>query len=212
MNITIIGSGNMAKGIATRLLDGGHSVALHARDEAKGLAVADELKAYAKDGAEIAAKAVGSPADDVVVLATPYAEIQAIAEQYDGFSGKTVIDITNPVDFATFQLIPAAGRAGAEDVAAWLPEAKVVKAFNTVFAGTLASGKVDGKPLDVFVAGDDDDAKKTVASLIVDGGLRSIDVGPLANARHLEGFALIHMAVQEQIDGNWMSALKLLTV
>jgi predicted dinucleotide-binding enzyme len=202
MQVTIIGNGNMAKGIATRLVDGGHTVQLHVRDEAKGQAVADEL------GKNVSVQAVGSPADDIVIITTPYGEVENVANQYDGFKGKVLVDITNPVDFNTFQLIPERSTSGAEEIAKLVPEAKVVKAFNTIFAGTLASGEVDGKQLDVLLAGDDEDAKKAVADVINTSGLRSIDVGPLANARHLEGLGLIHMAVQDQIGTNWGSTIK----
>jgi NADPH-dependent F420 reductase len=212
MNITIIGTGNMAKGIALRAVSGGHSVNLHAKDLSKGSALATAIQAAAPSDVTVEVKAVGGPADEVVVLAVPYTEIEAIAGQYgNNLDGKVVVDITNPVDFNTFQLIPAAGTSGAEAVAKLLPKSKVVKAFNTTFAGTLAAGQVDGQPLDVFVAGDDQAAKATVSQVVKDGGLRPVDVGPLSNARHLEGLGLIHMAVQEQISGGWMSTIKILS-
>lgn len=201
MLISIIGTGNMAKGIATRALAGGHTVELHTRDAEKGSALASELGDNAK------AVEVGSALGDIVILATPYEAVSEIASHYDGFAGKTVVDITNPVDFNTFQLIPTAGTAGAEEIAKGLPDAHVVKAFNTIFAGTLASGQAGGRPLDVFIAGDDADAKAPVAQLVRDGGMRPVDTGALSNARHLEGIALIHMAAQEQLDGGWMSAI-----
>jgi predicted dinucleotide-binding enzyme len=154
--------------------------------------------------------AIGSETADLVFLAVPYDQIADVATTYKGFEGKTVVDITNPVDFNTFQLIPSAGTAGAEEVAKLLPKAIVVKAFNTTFAGTLLTGEVAGKPLDVFIAGDEQAAKDAVAELVKAGGMRPIDVGPLSNARHLEGFQLLHMAAQQQLDTNWMSALTIL--
>lgn len=209
MQVTIIGTGNMAKGISTRLVSGGHTVNIHARDEAKGNELAEQLKKV--DGsANVNVLTVGSKADDIVILATPYLETENVAKQYDGFDGKTVVDITNPVDFNTFQLIPERGQSGAEEIAKLIPNAKVVKAFNTTLAATLEAGQVDGKELDVFVAGDDQDAKTAVCDVIKSSGMRPIDVGPLANSRHLEGFGLIQMAVQDQIGTNWMSALKFL--
>ncbi len=203
MNVTIIGNGNMARGIATRVLAGGNAVSLHVRDIEKGEALAADLNG------DVTVKEIGSPADDIVVITTHYGEVLNVAEQYEGFAGKTLVDITNPVDFQTFQLIPEAGRAGAQDIADALPNATVVKAFNTIFAGTLVAGTVDGKSLDVFVAGDDTDAKKAVSALINDSDMRAVDAGPLANARHLEGIALIHMAAQEQLGTNWASAIKI---
>lgn len=206
MNVSIIGSGNMAKGIGTRLVSGGHAVTIHAKNEAKGNELATQLKSLASDVA-VTAAAIGSDTDDIVILATPYGETEAIAAQYGGFEGKIVVDITNPVDFNTFQLIPEPGQSGAQEIAKLIPGATVVKAFNTTFAGVLEAGKIDGRELDVFIAGDDQDAKTKVAELIKTSGMRPIDVGPLANARHLEGFGLIHMAVQDQIGTNGVSAL-----
>lgn len=207
MNVTIIGSGNMAKGIGTRLVHGGHSVSVHAKDQTKGSELASHLKTLS-ESADVSSSGVGSDTGEIVILATPYTETEAIAKQYGGFDGKIVIDITNPVDFNTFQLIPEAGRSGAEEIAKLIPGAKVVKAFNTTLAGALEAGAVDGKQLDVFIAGDDQNAKDNVSELIKSSDMRPIDVGPLSNSRHLEGFGLIQMSVQDQIGTNWMSALK----
>ncbi len=209
MQVTIIGNGNMSKGIATRLAAGGHKVTIHAKDEAKGAELVNYLKA-ANSAADVQSVAIGQPADEVVILATPYTETSNIASQYDGFDGKTVIDITNPVDFDTFQLIPEAGQSGAQEVAKLIPGAKVVKAFNINLAGALEAGEVDGKSLDVFIAGDDQDAKSIVIELIKSSDMRPIDVGPLSNSRHLEGFGLIQMSIQDQIGTGWMSSLKFL--
>jgi predicted dinucleotide-binding enzyme len=206
MNITIIGTGNMAKGISTRLVSGDHAVTIYAKDETKGNELVEQLKS-AQSSANVHVGS-GTITDEIVILATPYTEIESIAKDHSGLEGKIVVDITNPVDFTTFQLIPEPGQSGAQHVADILPKAIVVKAFNTTLAGTLVAGKVDGKELDVFVAGDDQDAKNKVSELIKTSDMRPIDVGPLANSRHLEGFGLIQMAVQDQIGTNWMSALK----
>jgi predicted dinucleotide-binding enzyme len=201
MLISIIGTGNMAKAIATRALAGGHAVELHTRHIEEGSTIANEL------GQNAAAVEIGSALGDIVVLATPYDAVSDIAGHYDQFVDKTVVDITNPIDFNTFQLIPAAGTSGAEEVAKLIPDAHVVKAFNTTLAGPLTAGTAGDLPLDVFIAGDDADAKASIAQLVRDGGLRPIDVGALANARHLEGFQLLHMAAQEQLGTGWMSAI-----
>lgn len=209
MNVSIIGSGNMAKGIGTRLVSGGHKVTIHSRDESKSTKLVEQLKEI-DPSADVASVPVGAETDEIVIVATPYTEIENVGKEYDGLAGKIVIDITNPVDFNTFQLIPEAGRSGAQEVAELLPKATVVKAFNTTLAGPLEAGEVESKELDVFIAGDDQDAKAKVSELIKTSGLRPIDAGPLANARHLEGFGLIQMAVQDQIGTNWMSSLKFL--
>lgn len=209
MSITIIGTGNMAKGIGARLLHGGHDVTFHAQDATKGAQLAQALQPEAASAHAKAAE-LGSATGEIVVLAVPYDAVADIAAQYDGFAGKVVVDITNPVDFSTFQLIPQPGTSGAEAIAAQLPNATVVKAFNTVFAGTLSAGAVEGTQLDVFVAGDDAAAKQQVSKLIDSSDMRAIDAGPLAHARHLEGLALIHMSGQDQLKTNWMSTIKIL--
>jgi hypothetical protein len=84
----------------------------------------------------------------------------------------------------------------------------VVKAFNTTFAGTLAEGQAHGQQLDVFIAGDDQDAKQQVAQLVADGGLRPIDVGPLGRAQQPEQLGLLHISLQQPLDLGFGSAIK----
>ncbi|MFC5955445.1 NADPH-dependent F420 reductase [Streptomyces pratens] len=212
MIVTIAGAGNMARGIGTRTLAGGHSLRLYDRTRAK----ADELAAslgQAASGADVAAVDEGAVADsDVVVLALPYPAGRDVAAAWAGaLAGKVVVDISNPVDFSTFDsLVVEPGTSAAEQIAAAAPEARVVKAFNTTFAGPLATGRVAGRPLDVFVAGDDDAAKETVSTLVTSAGLRALDVGPLRRARELESFQFLHMASQERLGLNWSSSIAIL--
>jgi len=86
-----------------------------------------------------------------------------------------------------------------------------VKAFNTTYAGTLLARQVAGQPLDVFIAGDDADAKDKVAQFVMDGGLRPVDTGPLNRARQIEGMQLLHIAVQNALGTNWGSTIKILS-
>lgn len=214
MKITIIGSGNMARGIGTRLLAGGHSVALHAKEMEKARALATELGRGARRAANVEVKPVGEKLDgDVVILAIPYTSETSVIKQYrDQLAGKILVDISNPVDFQTFELLPPPGSSAAQEAAKLVPkDTKVVKAFNTTLAGTLVEGKVAGQPLDVFIAGDDREAKATIAQLVIDGGMRPLDVGPLSRAHHLEALQVIQFAAQDQIKANWMSAVKLIS-
>ncbi|MFD4785914.1 NADPH-dependent F420 reductase [Streptomyces sp. NPDC058459] len=213
MRIVIIGAGSMAEGIATRALTGSHSVGLLDRNPGKAAGVADELRRRVP-GAEVAA---GERADvagaDVVVLALPYPAGKDVAAEYGQLlDGRVVVDISNPVDFATFDsLTVPAGTSAAEEIAHVASAgARVVKAFNTNFAATLVAGEVAGTPLDVFIAGDDPAAKRTVADLVTSGGMRPLDAGPLRRARELEGFQLLQMAMQETLGTNWASAVTIL--
>ncbi len=104
-----------------------------------------------------------------------------IAKRADQLAGKVVVDITNPLNFETFDslTVPADGSAAAE-IAAALPQSRVLKAFNTTFAATLASGTVGPVPTTVLIAGDDADAKALLAGVIAAGGLRALDAGALS--------------------------------
>jgi NADPH-dependent F420 reductase len=140
---------------------------------------------------------------EIVVLAVPYPAVQEIlAQRAEQLAGKIIVDITNPLNFETFDslTVPADSSATAEIQAA-LPNSSVVKAFNTTFAATLASGEIAGQPTTVLIAGDDADAKTRLAEVITAAGLRAIDAGSLRRARELEatGFLQIALAAGEKI-------------
>jgi predicted dinucleotide-binding enzyme len=207
-DITIIGTGNMAAGIAARAASAGRSIQILSRDAVAASALASATNASAgTTGKEIE----GS----IVILATYFDVSKEIASRYgDALNGKTVVDISNPVNTDTFDsLTVPAGSSAAEEIQAIIPGANVVKGFNTVFASTLAAGEVAGQTLDVLLAGDSDEAKAAVASFVNDSGLRAIDVGPLRRARELEAFQLLVVGLQlstSHPEYNWDSALKLL--
>ena len=207
MEITIIGTGNMARGIATRAVAGGHTVTLLGTDADKAQALAGELSGDVRTGT------VGDPvAGDVVVLAVWYQALDDVLGRYgDQLTGKTVVDITNPVDPQTYAPLTVEAGSAAQEIAQKAPGAKVVKAFNTTFAGSLAGGEVAGQPLVVFVAADDEEAKEQVRRLAESAGLRVLDAGPLAHARQLEGAGYVHMAIQPALGGTYASALKIVS-
>jgi predicted dinucleotide-binding enzyme len=206
MDITIIGTGNMSRGIASRALAGGHSVTLLGHEAGKADALASELSG------DVRAGSVGDAlAGDIIVLAIPYGAIDDVLGQYgDQLSGKTVVDITNPVDFSSFTPLRVEAGSAAAEIAQKAPGANVVKAFNTTFAGTLAAGDVAGQPLDVFLASDDEAAKANVRELVESGGLRAVDAGALARAHELEALGYLHMAVQDGLGTGFASAVKVL--
>ena len=121
-----------------------------------------------------------------------------------------VVDITNPVNETFDGLVTPPDGSAAQELAALASGARLVKAFNTTFATTLRAGDVAGQPLDVFMAGDDDHAKRAVAQLAEDGGLRPVDVGPLGRARELEAAGFLHMTVQGTLGTGFSTALKVL--
>lgn len=178
--VSIIGKGNMGPVIAGIAEKGGHTVELFdSKDTDKPVS------------------------GDIVVLAVPYPALeQVLSQRGDQLAGKVVVDITNPLNFETFDsLTVAADSSAAAELAEKLPDSKVVKAFNTNFAATLASGTVGGSPTTVLIAGDDADAKSQLAEIVTAGGLQAIDAGSLRRARELEslGFLQLTLAVGEKL-------------
>ncbi len=178
--VSIIGTGNMGQAIAGLVSKGGNNVQLLGSSDADTPVTGD-----------------------VVVLAVPYPAVAGVlAARGESLAGKVVVDITNPLDFATFDslVVPADGSAAAE-IAAALPQSRVLKAFNTTFAGTLVSGAVGPVPTTVLIAGDDADAKALLAGIVTAGGLRAVDAGSLRRARELEalGFLQLTLAAGEKI-------------
>ena len=207
MRVTIVGAGNMGRGIATRALAGGHEVEIIDRDPAEARKLAEEVSGSAR-----ALEPDAPFGGEVVVFAVYYPGIKDAVQQYrDRLAGKAVVDITNPVDTETWdRLATEPGSSSAEEVAQLVPQGtSVVKAFNTTFAGTVVAGEVGGQQLDVLIAGDDEEAKQKVAQLVSDGGLRPVDVGPLARAQQLEHLGFLHIALQQPHNLGFASTIKL---
>ncbi len=212
MNVTIIGAGNMGRGIGTRAAAGGHSVTFVDANPEVAAKTAAEVKAAAKKGATVSAASLDAELGDVVVLAVWYGTNLELAKQLGAkLAGKVVVDIANPLNATYDGLVTVADSSSAEDLAkAVAAGAKVVKAFNTTFAGTLIAGEVAGQKLDVFIAGDDADAKARVSQLVTDGGMRAIDAGPLHRARQIESMQLLQITLQGTLGTNWGSTIKIL--
>jgi predicted dinucleotide-binding enzyme len=179
-DVTIFGSGNMGTAIDGVLTSGG--------------AVVEHIGSADSD-----AKIAG----DIVILAVPYPAFGDIIAKYsEQLAGKVVVDITNPLNFETFDAltVPAESSAAAE-LAEALPESKVLKAFNTTFAATVGAKTVGPNTTTVLIAGDDTDAKAALAALISAGGVDALDAGALSRARELEaiGFLQLTLAVGEKI-------------
>lgn len=214
MNVTIIGAGNMGRGIGTRLVAGGHSVTFVDRKPETAEKTAAEVRSAAQNGAQVSTASLGQAEfGDVVVLAVWYGTNIEIAKRLGAkLAGKVVVDIANPLTSSFDGLATAPDSSSAEDVAKAIASgARVVKAFNTTYANTLIAGQVAGQPLDVFIAGDDEDAKKMVAELVRDGGMRPINTGPLSRARQIEAMQFLHIVTQSTLGTNWASTIKILS-
>jgi predicted dinucleotide-binding enzyme len=190
--ISIIGSGSMAAAIASLSAKAGHTVEVIARDGAKARALADELGASATT-----ARFGAAPAGDMVILAVPYSAVLDVVKQYgEALAGKLLVDITNPIksDFTGF-LTPEDSFGAQEIAKVASANADIVKAFNTQNARVLAAGPVEGHPLDVFIAGDDAQAKARVSAFIESLGLRPMDTGKLFMARTLEHACMLWLGL-----------------
>ena len=184
MKVSVIGAGNMGSGFVKQLASAGHTVLVTARDSEKAAAVAQANGATAVD-AKTAATA------DLIVVATAYGDAVSALQSLGDITGKTVIDITNPLTADYMGLTIGHSTSAAEEIAKAVPGIKIVKAFNTVFAQVLAGGSKlpSGEQVQVFVASDDAGAKETVTSVAADLGFKVVDAGSLKNARYLETVA-----------------------
>jgi 8-hydroxy-5-deazaflavin:NADPH oxidoreductase len=173
-HVSIIGTGNMGRAIAAVVRTGGSTV------ELLGSADTDQ-----------------PVTGDVVVLAVYYGSLaDVVTQRGDQLAGRIVVDITSPVDTATFDslVVPPDGSAAAE-IAAKLPQSRVIKALNTTFAATLAAGALGEQPTTVLMAGDDEEAKSAVADIVTAAGLRAVDAGSLRRARELEALGLLQITL-----------------
>jgi len=169
MKIGIIGDGNAGSALARGLKHAGH-----------------EVRAVGNDGAAVRDTAASS---ELVVVAVPFGAIDDVVKTAaDALAGKTVVDATNPLD-PSMNLAVGFTTSGAEELQKKLPKSRVVKAFNTVFAQNMESGKVGDQRLSAFVASDDEQARKQVVELARGIGFDPVDSGPLKNARLLEPLA-----------------------
>jgi len=178
-SFTIFGTGTMGGAIGSVLTDGGSTVTHVTHGEPSAIT------------------------GDVVILAVPYPAVDDIIATYgDQLAGKVVVDITNPLNFQTFDsLVVPVGSSAAAEIAAKLPESTVLKAFNTTFAATLASKQVGAETTTVLIAGDDGAAKSVLATALEAGGVSAIDAGSLSRAHELEaiGFLQLTLAVGQKL-------------
>ncbi len=173
MNIAIIGKGNVGSALEAGLIRNGHEVRAVGRDPAA-----------IREAGEFA---------DFVILAVPFSEIDnAVRELGSSLSGKIVVDATNALT-PEYELAVGFSTSGAEELQKKLPDSKVVKAFNTAFASTMATGRIGDEQLAGLVAADDADAKSAVLDLVQRLGFDPIDAGPLASARLLEPLAVLNI-------------------
>jgi 8-hydroxy-5-deazaflavin:NADPH oxidoreductase len=187
-SISIIGTGNMARAIGALAVAGGNTVEVIGRDRSKAADLATTL-----GGSTTTGEFGAAPAGDIVIVALRYADVVPVITQYgNALADKVIVDISNPFNADADGLALPADTSIAQEVAKAAPAgARVVKAFNTVFGHVLEKGRT----LDVFMAGDDAQAKARVSEFIASLGLRPLDVGGLTMAHWLEGTGLVLMGL-----------------
>lgn len=194
MKLAVIGSGNIGKAIGSWAAKVGYEVTFSAKNEdgAKAAAQASEHSAKAANVRGAVETA------DLVLLAVPYGAVkEVVTEIRHLLRGKTVIDATNALSADFSSLTLGFTTSAAEEIAKLVPDAHVVKAFNTVFAQVYASQnpKIQGKAISVFVAGDNTEAKEKVQELITKMGFDVVNAGPLKSARNIEPLAMLTISL-----------------
>ena len=193
MRIGIIGTGNMGSGLGKQWAAKGHYVLFGSRDPQKARTLANSVGANTSSGTYAEAAQFG----EAVLLAVPWRGVEDAIASAGSFAEKILIDCTNPMTPDYMSLLVGHTSSGAEEIAGWAAGAKVVKAFNHIYAQIIHSSPHFGAHnATVFYCGDDPAAKTIVANLIGDIGFEAVDAGPLQNARYLEPLAehMVHLA------------------
>lgn len=205
MNIAIIGAGNVGSALAMSFTRAGHSVVISSRKPGDALRVASQTGARAA-----ASNAEAANDADIVVLAIPFSSAEAVASDIRRqVRGKPVVDVSNRMTFGEDGPAIDDGPSNAERLASFLPDAHIVKAFNTLFSSNQTDPTVDGVRLDGFIATDDAAARGVVAELLDSIGLKPIDAGPLSRAQQLEQLAFLNIALNATNGWSWQSGWKL---
>lgn len=184
MKIGIIGSGNMGGALAKLWADKGHNILITSTSPEQTESVAKSIGKNVVTGSTADAVSYG----DVVVFAFPYESLKDVIGKGGSFKDKTVIDLINPLTPDIKGLLIGFTTSAAEEIEKLIPDARIVKAFNTISAPVIKSGniKFNGITPDVYFCGNDEGSKAVVKGLIRDIGFEAVDSGPLTNARYLE--------------------------
>jgi 8-hydroxy-5-deazaflavin:NADPH oxidoreductase len=199
MKIGILGAGNIGGNLGRRFAHAGHEVRFGVRDPDGLASLLEACGSNASAGDVPSAVAFG----EAVVIALPWGAVMDVLAAAGDTSGKILIDANNALEWEDGP-VAALSSSAAETIAARCPNARVVKAFNTLGAEHILNPVVGGVPADVFLCADDAAARDTVADLARAIGFRPLDVGPLRNARVTEAIAIawIHLAMKSGLGRN----------
>ena len=212
--IAVIGaSGNMGSAISKSLSKGNYRLLLFSNEKGKTEALINEIK---NSHAAADLEALECPTDasweaDVIILAVPFQAEKELAEKIREVANqKIVISIANPLNEAYEGLVTSPGTSAAEELQKLLPNAKVVKAFNTTFAADFITPVIDGKQVDSFIAGNDEEALQTISELVTTAGFNPIVAGDLSVSRTLEAMQLLLIRLGMKYNYNWLAGWKIL--
>ncbi|WP_439516558.1 NADPH-dependent F420 reductase [Sediminibacterium sp.] len=212
--IAIIGAtGNMGSAISKSLSKGNYRLLLKANEEDKLDVLVKEIESIqtkAEVGVAVCPAEAGWEAD-IIILALPFGAEKEVAKKIKEVANqKIVISISNPLNETFDGLVTASDTSAAEELQKLLPNSKVIKAFNTTFAADFSSPVIDGKQVDAFIAGNDEEALQTVSELVTTAGFNPIVAGDLSISRTLESMQLLLIQLGIKYNYNWLAGWKIL--
>ena len=212
--IAVIGAtGNMGSAISKSLSKGNYRLLLCANEQDKVQALAQQIKSEnaSADVEGIDCKVQASWEADIIIAAVPYEAEKEVAEKIkDVANRKIVISIANPLNETYNGLVTAPDTSAAEELQKLLPNSKVIKAFNTTFAADFSTPVIDGKQVDAFIAGNDEEALQTVSELVTTAGFNPIVAGDLSISKTLENMQLLLIQLGMKYNYNWLAGWKIL--
>jgi NADPH-dependent F420 reductase len=212
--IAIIGAtGSMGSAFSKSLAKGNYRLLLKANKQEELDKLKKEIKSsnFSADVEPIACPAEASWEADVIILAVPFGPEKEIAAKIKEVANqKIVISIANPLNDTYNGLVTAPDTSAAEELQKLLPNSRVIKAFNTTFAADFSSPVIDGKQVDAFIAGNDDDALEIVKELVSTAGFNPIVAGDLSVSRTLENMQLLLIQLGMKYNYNWLAGWKIL--
>lgn len=212
--IAIIGaSGNMGSAISKSLSKGNYRLLLCANEQDKVQAVVEEIKSNNPSAnlEAIDCSAEASWEADIIIVAVPFTAEKEVAQKIKEVANqKIVISISNPLNSTYNGLVTASDTSAAEELQKLLPNAKVVKAFNTTFAADFSSPVIDDKQVDAFIAGNDESALQAAAELVSTAGFNPLVAGDLTVSRTLENMQLLLIQLNMKYNYNWLAGWKIL--
>ncbi len=212
--IAIIGAtGNMGSAISRSLARGNYRLLLKATQQRDLEKLSKEIKDKipSADIEPMACPTEASWEADIIILAVPFEAEMEIAEKIREVSNqKIVISIANPLNQTSNGLVTTPDTSAAEELQKWLPGSKVIKAFNTTFAANFSTPVIDGKQVDAFIAGNDEEALETAKELVSIAGFNPIVAGDLSISRTLENMQLLLIQLGMKYNYNWLAGWKIL--